>query len=415
MPVPQITLDQLVSVATAALAAGSQTPIVLYPGDPLLALIQGACLADLQLLTGLEAIASFARAQTSSNVDLDSWFADFGFARLSARRASGQVTIVRGGTGDLVIKTGSQLASSSGQGLYEVIAPADLASPPNDYYMAVLPPPNDTSDGYLIPLGLFTPVNIPVAALSVGSASNVSPGALVAFITAVPNLKSVVNQSAIVNGTDVEGDADARARFRLFIQSLAKGTEPAIRAAIESVLGANADAILLENKDALGTFAPNHFTIVAEDGSGTLTEQEKADIRTAVGAVRAFPISFDITTPTVQTITIEIALRYDEAFIATATEADNNILGDVRDYISALKINEPVRFSRIIHIVMRLRSQFNVILGVDKVTTLATLPSGPPFQQVDGDAVPIALGVFRLPAETGITLTHTVERTAAPA
>ena len=126
MPIPQITLDQLLAVAKAGLAAGSQTPIVLYPGDPLLALLQAAYLADLQLLSGLEAVASIARAQTSTSADLDTWLADFGFLRLTARRASGDVFVQGVGDGDLAIKVGAQLGSSAGSGLYEVIAPADL-------------------------------------------------------------------------------------------------------------------------------------------------------------------------------------------------------------------------------------------------------------------------------------------------
>lgn len=77
--------------------------------------------------------------------------------------------------------------------------------------------------------------NVSIRATTAGILGNVAAGAVMVLRTNVPNVQSVTNPSAIINGQDEESDTSRKTRFSLYIQSLARATRGALEYAAKSV------------------------------------------------------------------------------------------------------------------------------------------------------------------------------------
>jgi hypothetical protein len=349
-----ITLNDLIETAKAAFLGNTTAPIVLVPGDPILAILQAGCLADLLVLQAIEAAGRRMRASTSVGVDLDTWLDDFGFERLSAKAPSGEVTFTVNDETGANIPVGSTISSSNNSAVYSVVA--DLE---HMYFDSV-------HNRYEVPIGISS-VNVPVLATLAGIAYNVGKGVLTNIVTPVSGVTAVTNNQAIANGLNVEGDPEARARFKTFILSLGRANESSIILAIQSVLGANADFVLLENSDASGNDRDNFFTVVAENGSGSLSDVEQSALIAAINKVKGFPINFDLTTPTVITIPIEIEMLYDAAQAMTKAEADAVVVSSIINLINSKRIGQRVYFSECVHAIMKNQTQYPIIVAVPEI------------------------------------------------
>lgn len=69
-----------------------------------------------------------------------------------------------------------------------------------------------------------TYVDVMCAADAPGSIGNTGANTITEFVASVPGVSTVTNQQPFVNGLDDETPDDRRARFRAYIQSLARGT-----------------------------------------------------------------------------------------------------------------------------------------------------------------------------------------------
>jgi len=74
-----------------------------------------------------------------------------------------------------------------------------------------------------------------VRAIVVGIDGNVSANSLIVLRTNIPNIVSINNSSAFSDGEDEESDLDRKARFSLYIQSLARATKAALEYAARTV------------------------------------------------------------------------------------------------------------------------------------------------------------------------------------
>jgi len=78
--------------------------------------------------------------------------------------------------------------------------------------------------------GASTSAPIPVTAAEAGTRGNVDAGSILRLLTRIQGVTAVTNPSAVGNGTDRESDADFRARLKVFVRSLARGTVAALQA-----------------------------------------------------------------------------------------------------------------------------------------------------------------------------------------
>jgi hypothetical protein len=86
-------------------------------------------------------------------------------------------------------------------------------------------------------------VEVPVQAMISGTIGNVAANSLIVLRSNVSNVLSVTNQSAFTDGLEEESDLSRKARFALYIQSLARATKGALEYAartVEQVIAAKA-------------------------------------------------------------------------------------------------------------------------------------------------------------------------------
>jgi hypothetical protein len=361
------SLDDLLELSRNALIANTSTPITLVPGDPILALLEAASISDLVLIAAIQAAVRLMRASTCSGSDLDDWFYDFGYTRFAGATASGDITVVT--TGALTIDVGHSVLSGSGTAIYEVVAaPTGWAHDAGISYAA---------NTYTI-TGAGT-YHIPVAATVAGTGQNVSAASLNSFSPPVAGVSSISNELAILNGKDADDDAAARSGFRTFIQSLGKATESAILGAVQGVLGAEADVVLIEGQNLEGTLAPSHFVVYAENGSGSLSSDEVTDITIAVEAVRGFGVSFEVKSPAdlagggVDAVTVAITVVFDAAYASAHAATADTLTQVLTQYVNTLPIqdlskqNGSIRCALLIDQIQRLAPQYPAIRYVESV------------------------------------------------
>jgi uncharacterized phage protein gp47/JayE len=194
------------------------------------AAVQGAASSLLDLTTGsvlraiLEANASLAlwlqwlvvqvlattRLATSTGADCDTFGADFGFFRLPAVAAVGQVTFSRFTPTVAAFIPVATAVSTSGNAQSFVV----LADPTNPAYSASM-------GGYNLAAGVAS-VTVQIAANVAGSAGNVQPGAITVISSALAGIDSVTNAAVLTGGIDAESDAAFKLRFGNYLASLSK-------------------------------------------------------------------------------------------------------------------------------------------------------------------------------------------------
>ncbi len=297
MTILQKTISGIVSDEVATWSAQTDTTPVFTSGDPLLAFFQSVAVQVDFLQAQIQIVLNLARAQTSTGADLDSWMRQFNFFRLGADFATGLETFIRltPSSSQVVVPIGAIVQTVGGEIQYEVVSDSTQSA-----YSV-------TAGGYVLPAGQLS-VDATVEALVGGSASNVLANTLVQFGSSLPGIDQVTNLSPITNGQDAEPDASFRSRFILYLATLAKATEAAIRAAALSVQQGLLIS-LLENVQPNGTALLGSFTVVVDDGSGNPPASLLNAVFNAVDAVRAFSVQPFVVGPIQLVVTITLGVR----------------------------------------------------------------------------------------------------------
>lgn len=87
-------------------------------------------------------------------------------------------------------------------------------------------------DGYKV---MVMSLNVSVQAVQPGVSGNVSANSIISLRTAIPNISSITNIAAFSDGKEEETDLERKARFALYIQSLARATRGALEYAARTV------------------------------------------------------------------------------------------------------------------------------------------------------------------------------------
>jgi uncharacterized phage protein gp47/JayE len=193
--------------------------------------------------------------------DLDERAAEIQPATIKRREsifASGEVSFFRAGTvGNLVIAAGTTVAGedTSGQIKYRTTASAT------------------------IPDGLDTVIGVPVVALEAGARGNAAPLTVIQLVSRVPGVTAVSNPTAFTNGQDREPDEQFRARLKLYVQALSRGTPVAIRSFALNVQLIDGRRVLYAN--VVEPITPTgDYDLYIDDGTGTVDEFDDTYIAT---------------------------------------------------------------------------------------------------------------------------------------
>lgn len=294
-------------------------------------------------------ILTATRASTSVGTDLDTWVNDFGLTRLGASPAVGTVTFSRFTPGaQAVIPVGAQVRTADASQTFQVIADAT-----NGQYSTAL-------GGYVMPVGL-SELDVPVTAVTPGLASNVLAGTISLIASNIPFVDNVINDGPMAGGAEAEPDAELRARFVRYIQSLSKATNLAIAYAITS-LQAGVTYTMREGELYDGSYRPGHFTVVFDDGSGSPPSTLFDNVYAAIDAVRGATILFSLHNPVVlnANVSCNVVVRsgYDENTVIAA------VVASLTAALNAWPLGETLPYNKLSQII------FEASPGISNVTSL---------------------------------------------
>lgn len=331
------SFKQLVVTMVAQAKSTATAALDFSQGSVNRALVQAVAAVALWLEALVLAILARSRAATSQNADLDSWMADFGFGRLGAVAATGQVTFARfQPTAAAVIPVGAIVATSVGGAQFVV-----MADPTNAAYSTNA---NGTGiAGYTVAANVPS-ITVAAAASVPGSAGNILANTISLLLQPISGIDTATNGAAFVGGLDPESDPAFRVRFQAFIGALMKGTTAAYSYALTS-LQAGLTFQILENT-APDLIAQKGFvTICLDDGTGNPPSNLIQSAINAVEAVRCAGITIGVIAPQIVSANVAMTLTsiVSASHAADVTAATNAL----QAFINALPVGSPLAYSRL--------------------------------------------------------------------
>ncbi len=338
----------LVTEMVTAIQGRSSRLIDLTIGSILRSVVESSSSIVMWLQGLLLSILSMTRASTSSGADLDSWMADYFFYRDAAIFATGDVTFSRFTTGvATLISVNSLVQTQDGSRQYVVIVDTDHP----DY--------DADQNGYVVGSAVAS-ITVPVRCTTSGIAGNVSANQINSIAQVIPYIDTVTNALAFTSGEDAESDAEFRARFQIYIASLARATRAAIQFAISSVAGVTSYKIG-ENETLAGDVDNGFFWVVVDDGTGAPSGGFLSTVYNAINAYRGFTIRFQVYAPAIVTAgvtaTVTVASGYVGATVKAAVKAA------IEAYLNGLAIGDDFQYSRISDIAYS-------VAGVSNITSI---------------------------------------------
>jgi uncharacterized phage protein gp47/JayE len=259
-------------------------------------------------------VAMLTRLSTSYGEDADSWIADFDIIeRLGAVAATGLVVFSRytASAAAPIIPVGAQIKTADGSQAFMVYADTTNS--------AYSPTAGGTAQnpvaGYVMPAQI-TSLVVPVVSITgnpnnlnnaPGSNGNVAAGAISVIAAEIQGVDAVTNPSSFSNGSDQETDEAFKARFRLAIKSLSRGTSDALTFSVVS-LSTSFQAVVLPNQDYNGTTDYGMVTVIVDDGSGQIADSLLAKATNAIFSYIAAGIRCGVYKATRSNVAVQLTL-----------------------------------------------------------------------------------------------------------
>ncbi len=322
----------LVEGMAASVQGAANALLDLTVGSVLRAILEANASVALWLQWLIVQVLATTRLATSSGSDCDSFGADFGFIRLPAVAASGQVVFSRFTPSIAAfIAVGTTVSVAGNTNIFQVVG-----DPSNPAYSAV-------TSGYSLAAGVSS-LTVTVAASVAGSTANVQAGAISVIGTALPGIDTVTNVTAFTGGIDPESDVAFRTRFGNYLASLSKATDIAIGAAITGIQQGLSYKIA-ENINQAGAVQPGHFVVTVDDGSGAPPASLLSVVQQAVDAVRPVGSSFAVQGPVV--VLANVSLNLTTSTGASHSAAIAAVASAIEAYIASLGIGANLNYTRL--------------------------------------------------------------------
>jgi uncharacterized phage protein gp47/JayE len=372
--------DTLISEQATAIQGAAKKLVDLTIGSILRALIEANTAVILWLQGLIIQLLSTTRAASSTGDDLDSWVADYGVTRLSAKVATGFVTFARftpDPTNITPIPVGSEIQTNDGLQNYKVGTPAILPTSPSvldtsdqaNQLRATLTAIKNSyqadasgaTQGYYRLAAGQTSLVLPIQATVAGTGANVSANTITTIKGSLAGIDTVTNTAALTNGTDAETDAALRTRFISYIASLSKATKDSVGFAISS-LSTDLSYTIIENTNYDGSERLGYFYVVVDDGTGSPSDTLLASVYNAIDAVRPVSTVFGVFKPILITVnlnlTLTVAVGYDKAALSTQVSSNLNT------YINSLGLGEALTYTRLAQVV------YDTSVGITNVSSI---------------------------------------------
>jgi uncharacterized phage protein gp47/JayE len=285
-----------------------------------------------------------SRLATSAGTDVDTYVGDFTLTREPAVAATGLVTLSRPSTGfAALIKPYFNVDGTTNSTDGVQVITVDRVQAFGVTVDTTNAAWNAQLGGYFVAPNVLS-VDVPVKAITAGSAGNVQAGTISLLATGVPGIDSVTNVAVFSNGVDAETDDALKERFRSFIATRARATIAAVQEAISSVQQGLTDAII-ENTLPNGQTRIGFFTVTIDDGSGAPTDALLASVAAAIDQVRPIGSTFSVRAPAV--IFANVSMTIDAAAGFSKATLQGNVSSAIQTYINGLGIGEKLSYTRL--------------------------------------------------------------------
>lgn len=324
--------SSLMEGMAAAVQGAASSLVDLTVGSVLRAILEANASVALWLQWLIVEVLAGTRLATSNGADCDSFGADFGFVRLPAVAASGQVTFSRfSATGTAMVPVGATVATTGNTQSFIVVGDAS-----NTAY-------NASANGYMIMSGV-SGVNATVVANTAGTSGNVLPGMISLISAAMPGIDTVTNDNALIGGVDAESDTAFKARFSNYLGSLSRATNVAIGAAIDAIQQGLSYSVT-ENYNQAGAVQMGHFVVTVDDGTGSPPVTLLQTVQQAVNAIRPVGTSFAVQGPVVVQANVSVTL----VTVAGANHAVaiTAVAAAFESYIASLPIGATLSYTKL--------------------------------------------------------------------
>jgi len=321
MAITTLNFTELVRRQAAAVQGAASVLIDVTVGSITRAIIEANASMALWLQGLILRVLARSRASTSTDTDLDSWMADFGFARLGSTLSAGVVTFSRftAGASPITIPAGTKV--QTGDGAWQFV----------------------TTSAVTLAAGL-TSAQASVTAVLGGAGGNAAIGQVSVITSSLAGIDTVTNAAAFVGGADAELDDAYRARFRVWLAGLSKGTKAAIGAAITAVRPGLTYTIT-ENVTYAGQTQQGHFFVVVDDGTGAPSPSLLAQVQGAVDAARALTTSIAVFGPVVVPASVALVVGIAPGYDPTATRLA--VQTALANYINSLPLGASLPYTRL--------------------------------------------------------------------
>lgn len=331
MAIPFQSFDTLVKNQVTAIQASSEQPLDFNTGTVELAMVQAQAAMGIWLEYIFNAVLAMARAQTSTGADLDTWMAQFKLYRLTGNPATGNCTFSRTVTTSTAqINVGVRVSTSDFSAEFIVIP--DVTNP--NY--------NTGAQAYILNVGVASSL-VKVMCTANGTIGNVSANTISVFNSPVIGISAVTNALPFVNGKNGETDAEFRARFVLYINSLSRAVLPAYAfqmASIPEITRYN----VVENETFGGSPQPGYVYTVIDDGTGAPPPDLLARAYAAIQTVRGLAILNDVFAP--NTVSVNISVNLTISPLITQATVTQQVTDALVKYINFYPFNTVMPYSK---------------------------------------------------------------------
>lgn len=386
MTLPIQTYKQIVDAQSASMQANSPVVLDTSAGSVIAALINSNAANSIWLQALATQLLAVTRLSTSSGIDVDTFIADFGFARSTGNAAFGSLTFSRStATQPGIVPVGTLVSISTNPSLTYIVT----LDTTNGYY-------NAAQNAYILPVNTAS-IIVPAQCQTTGTIGNAIIGAINTIVNAstTPFVTAVTNAAAFAGGINAWSDTQTKQEFILYIGGLSRATYQAIAYAVSSTPSPDGSVVarynIVENFNTSGGQQLGFFYVVIDNGQGTTASTALVNAVSArVNLYRGLTIQYSVQAATFTAVAIVIWVKLIASPTETQTQITANITAALASYALGLSFNQPFLYSRISEVVY------------DCDANIASIPSSNPYTLNTAfiDLVGSNLGVFDQPTVT---------------